>query len=247
MNIVNSTAHASYSFLLYSLVSIVFLGTVPNTGLCVLALVFGMFPDIDGIFWKLKNRTKKTDHTFQHHLYYPTHWPITYTPLVALTVIAYFLDFYFEYFLCAAVGIYGGHFLFDSISCGDGLNWLAPWGRKFVNLWSSKTDGYHGTYWANRYRKTVFFKLENIAAMVSIALMVVFYYIEPIDEILLVIGIIILGTSVIGGFMPLEPEFEKEPPSGRYNDYRKISDYYQRLSKKHKERIRAWQETHQTP
>ena len=194
----------------------------------------------------LKTKSKKTDNSFQHHLYYPTHWPVTYTPLIAWTVVTYFIDFYFPYFLALVVGIYGGHLMMDSMSCGDGMNWTAPWGRKFINLFSSKTDGYHGTYWENRYRKTIFYKLENIAAIASIALIIVFYYLKPKNELLLILGIMIVVANMIGCLMPLDPEYENEPPEGRYNDYRKIPEYYEKLSEKHKERIRAWQESHPT-
>ncbi|MFX0103633.1 MAG: metal-dependent hydrolase [Candidatus Hodarchaeota archaeon] len=240
----NGTAHSSYSFLIYSLVSVVFLGETPTMGLCVLSLLFGMIPDIDGMYWKVKNKSKKTDNSFQHHLYYPTHWPITYTPLVAWTIITYFIDFYVPYFLALVVGIYGGHLLFDSISCGDGMNWLAPWGKKFVNLFSSTTDGYHGPYWSTRYRRTIFFKLENIAAIASILLLVIFYCLRPKNEILLILGILVVASNMIGGFMPIEKEYENEPPGGRYNDYRKLPEYQANLSAKQKERIRNWEESH---
>ncbi|NMC06866.1 MAG: hypothetical protein GYA24_16730, partial [Candidatus Lokiarchaeota archaeon] len=161
----NPTSHASYSFLLFSAVSVLVLGVVPDGGPSALAVASGLLPDIDGIFWRLAHPGAKAGTAFQHHLVYPTHWPVTYVPFIAAVTIAWLAGFYPMHFLAVLMGIYS-HLAVDSIACGDGMNWGAPWGRRFVNLWSSKTDGYHGRFWAARFRATVFFKIQFIAAAI---------------------------------------------------------------------------------
>ncbi|MHA1679890.1 MAG: metal-dependent hydrolase [Promethearchaeota archaeon] len=239
----NGTAHASYSFLTYILFFQLIFNAVPPGLLCFLSLLFGMFPDIDGLFWRLLKRRAQEDNSFQHHLYYPTHWPVTYTPLVAMTVVSFIFDWFPSYFLVLTWGIYC-HLIADSVSCGDGMNWGAPWGRRFINLFSKKTDGYHGNYWGVRYRRTVFFKLENVAAVCSIAILAFLMINGSAGYAWYILGIAGLALLIITGFIPIDKEFEREPPGGRYDDYRKIPEYYNRLPEKKKREIKEWSELH---
>jgi len=183
--------------------------------------------------------------SFQHHLMYPTHKPVTYVPLVAWTILAFLLDIIPMQSLAVTMGIYC-HLVFDSISCGDGMNWGAPWGHRFINLFSSATDGYHGMYWNARFRKTVFFKLGNIAAVGSFILLVLIAPIYPGDLGWFLFALAGLGFIFVTGFKPVPAEYAAEPPEGRYHDYRRLPDYYEHLPQKMKDRIRAWQETHPT-
>ncbi len=239
----NGTAHASYSFLIFTLLHVTLFRNVPTGGLSVLALLFGMFPDIDGLYWKLTTKSVQSDNSFQHHLYYPTHWPVSYLPLVAWVVVSYFLSFHFPYFLAMLVGIYA-HLTFDSMGCGDGMNWGAPWGRRFVNLFSGKTDGYHGNYWGYRYRKTAFFIVENIAAVACIGLLAWFSTMRPGSAGWYIFAMVGLGVLVLTGFIPIDARYAQEPPGGRYNDYRKIPGYWDNLPRKHKQRVEAWWKDH---
>ncbi|MBD3188812.1 hypothetical protein GF325_18430 [Candidatus Bathyarchaeota archaeon] len=239
----NGTAHASYSFLTYSLISMMFLGTIPTGFLSFFSLLAGMIPDLDAIYWKLRNKGGKSSNSFQHHLYYPTHWPVTFLPLIILTIIAYLTGFLFPFFLALTWGIYC-HLIFDSISCGDGMNWGAPWGKRFVNLFSSKTDGYHGLYWSARYRRTIFFKLENAAALLSIVILVAFALVTQSGMMWYIIGITGLIVLIITGLTPIEDKYLEEPPGGRYNDYREIREYWEKMPEKKREDVARWRETH---
>ncbi|MHA1368523.1 MAG: metal-dependent hydrolase [Promethearchaeota archaeon] len=241
----NGTAHASYSFLVFSTISYFLLHSIPTGGMCFLALLFGVFPDFDGIYWRIKKGKKAIEdtNTFQHHLYYPTHWPVSYIPILILTIFVFAFNFYPLYFLAITVGVYS-HLIFDSISCGDGMNWGAPWGRRFINLFSEKTDGYHGLYWSARYKKTIFFKIENIAALISIFLLITYIFLRPSGWILYVVGIVGIVGFMISGFKPIDEKYLQEPPGGRYNDYRMIPEFYNKLPEKNKEKIRKWREEH---
>ncbi|MEX2725893.1 MAG: metal-dependent hydrolase [Candidatus Sigynarchaeum springense] len=239
----NGTSHASYSFLIFSAVSFFLLGTVPGGGASVLAILAGMLPDIDGLFWKLSHLGKKSGMEFQHHLMYPTHWPVFYLPLVAISIIAWLAGFYPMHFLAITLGVYS-HLVFDSISCGDGMNWGAPWGRRFINLFSSKTDGYHGLYWAARFRTTIFFKIQMVAAAIAAGLLAWFASMYISDVFLYVAGIAVLVVVAIMDLLPVPKEFKQEPPEGRYYDYRLKPGYYERLSPAMRERVKSWRESH---
>ena len=240
----NGTSHASYSFLIFTFTSTFLLGQVPAGGPSVLAIAMGLFPDIDAVAWLLFNRGKKPDtSSFQHHLMYPTHWPVTYTPLLVWTAVAIWLGIFPMHFLAMTVGIYT-HLAFDSMACGDGMNWGAPWGRRFVNLFSSKTDGYHGRYWNARFNKTVLFKLGHVAAIGALVVLVLITPSHPADLGWYIFALAGLGFVMATGLIPVPPEYAKEPPEGRYHDYRRLPEYYERLPQKKKDQIRAWHESH---
>jgi hypothetical protein len=241
MVIVNPTSHASYSFLIFAFVSFVFLGKVPAGGPSILAVAAGMVPDLDGLLWKLLHPGKKADTSFQHHLEYPTHWPVVYLPLVIFMIIAWLVNFYPVQVLALTMGIYS-HLVFDSISCGDGMNWGAPWGRRFINLCSSKTDGYHGLYWAARFKKTVFYKISLITSTISTILLAWFSILHVSDSTWYILAIVMLVAMIVFDLVPVPREFEQEPPEGRYSDYRLKPGYYEKLSASMKERVRAWRE-----
>ncbi|MBN2150442.1 MAG: metal-dependent hydrolase [Candidatus Lokiarchaeota archaeon] len=242
----NATSHASYSFLIFSAVSVFLLGAVPQGGPSALAVAAGMLPDIDGLFWKLRHPGKHSGMDFQHHLMYPTHWPVFYLPLVAVTAITWLVDFYPMHFLAITMGAYL-HLVFDSVSCGDGMNWGAPWGKRFVNLFSSKTDGYHGRYWEARFRTTIFFKVQWVGATIAIGLLAWFASIH-VDEIFwYVVGIAVLVVVVALDLFPTPEIYHQEPPEGRYHDYRLKPGYYERMSPAMRERVKAWRESRGLP
>jgi hypothetical protein len=241
--IMNPTSHASYSFLVFSAVSAFVLGAVPDGGPSILAIGAGMLPDLDGLFWRLTHPGKKAGTEFQHHLMYPTHWPATYLPLVAVAVITWLAGFYPLHFIAITIGVYS-HLVFDSISCGDGMNWTAPWGRKFVNLFSSKTDGYHGRYWSARFRTTVFFKIQMVAAAITIGVVAGLATVRPNGIFWYGAAIAIEVGVVITDLLPVPREYYQEPPEGRYSDYRLKPGYYERLSPEMKQRVKAWRDTH---
>lgn len=239
----NGTAHASYSFLIFCFLAFIITGSAPSGGTAFLSLLSGIIPDLDGIYWRVSSRGNRSDNTFQHHLYYPTHWPVTYLPLVAWTVIAFAVEFFPMHTLAVTAGVYA-HLAADSVSCGDGMNWGAPWGKRFVNLCSATTDGYHGRYWSYRYRKTPFFVLENVAASCSLVLLAWFSFTNLADVGWYVFGMAGIAGFVVVGFLPVAPEFALEPPGGRYDDYRRIPVYFDRLPPRHKARVQSWWSAH---
>ena len=207
-----------------------------------LIIFFGLFPDLDSIFWLIIKKGKM-DTEFQHHLYFWTHWPLSYFPLIFIFIISLILNFYPEYFLIPVIGVYFGHLLPDSISTGDGIMWgKIPWKKgqfaRYVNIFASKTDGYHGNYWEARYRKTIFFKIGLLAAVMSIIIILYFQIVSKKIIIFYIISIIFFLITIITGFKKIPDEFYEEPPEGRYADYRKNPKYINGLSEKNKVRMR---------
>lgn len=109
------------------------------------------------------------------------------------------------------------------------MMWGHGWNReqfaRYINLFSSKTDGYHGNYWGARYKKTIFYKMENVFAVIVVVLSI--YYLIAIHGLnawdIVVIGfvVILVITTALG---PAD-KYKKEPPEGRYADYRKNEEY----------------------
>ncbi len=217
----NTTAHGSYALLLYSLIAWLAWGVLPTGIMAFFAVIFGISPDFDGIYYRLAKKGE-IGNDFQHHLYFWTHWPLSYLPLVILFTISAIFQFYPYIFAIPMIGIYS-HMIFDSMGCGDGLMWgKIPWKKdqfaRYVNLFSSRTDGYHGGYWSVRYRKTIFFKIENIAALGCIVLLVYIARSYGIDG-WVVIAIMAFVGFILSGFTKLDPKFYAEPENGRYADY----------------------------
>jgi len=234
--------HGAYAFLLYYLIWIIFFRTdsliIPSP-LMFLVILFGICPDFDGIYYAFKHRDQeKIDTQFQHHLHYWTHWPLTYVPLIPIFIVSLIFDFYPEYFLAPVVGIYLGHFLFDSISSGDGIMWgKIPWRKnqyaRFINFFPGNCDGYHGIYWAIRYQETTFCRLGNAAVIASIGIIASFqaigiflclphslglngYYIVPL---------IFFFVRYRIHTVPRKYLRKSGPPKNRYADYR-IDPHY---------------------
>ncbi len=232
--------HSSYAFLLYYLIYMLWKGPIMPGWVVFLIIFFGLLPDLDGIYWKLKKKGEMDTH-FQHHLYYWTHWPISYTPLLLLFVVCVILNFYPEYFLIPVIGIYGGHLIPDSISTGDGIMWgKKPWKKgsyaRYINLFSCKTDGYHGRYWNLRYRSTIFFKIGTAAVIVSAIVILYFQIVVKVISGFYVFALIFFSVTLVKGLQKIPSEFYNEPPEGRYADYRKNSAYINGLSEKNKAR-----------
>ncbi len=235
--------HCSYAFLIYYIIYLLWKGPEVPGWTILLVIFFSLFPDLDTIYWLIKE-DGKIDTQFQHHLYYWTHWPISYSPLILFFIISLFLNLFPLYFLIPIVGIYCGHLIPDSISTGDGIMWgKIPWKKmrysRYINLWSKLTDGYHGKYWETRYRKTIFFKLGTSAVIFSLIILMINLLIQLISNefggFYLTAIIFFLSTSILG-FKRFPKEFCKEPPEGRYADYRINPEYINGLSQKNRER-----------
>ena len=242
--------HAAYAFLIYYGIWLLFFSEgswIMPRYLTFLAVISGMVPDFDAIYYLLKNQgSKKIGTKFQHHLNYWTHWPLSYIPLIPVFIISLIFDFYPEYFLAPIVGIYLGHFLFDSISCGDGIMWgKIPWKKnqygRFINLLKGGCDGYHGVYWEARYKKSLMGKVGFLASGISLIIVVIHYIllilqvISPTDPAIsgyYIIPILIYIFSLGFRFKKTPTEYLEEPPEGRYADYRVNPSYINGLSTK---------------
>lgn len=243
--------HAIFGFWLYLPFYFIFTGSF-NLDSTAFSLIFfySMLPDFDSIYYFFKSRGKiQLNEKFQHHYKSIAHYPLLYTPLIVMFIISLILNNNPIYFLAPVVGVYGGHFLFDTIACGDGIMWgKNPLSRKgygrFFNYYCAKTDGYHGKYWYVRYRKT---KINKIGNVLIIATMVLFSLIRydsrpnPSYEYTFspysLIGPIIFSIILILVLRDLySKKWKQEPPNGRYSDYRIDPSYYNGLSDKNKQR-----------
>ncbi|MHA1147450.1 MAG: hypothetical protein ACTSR8_04330 [Promethearchaeota archaeon] len=245
--------HSAVSFLIYYIIWLLWKKTWIIGGeyrfIVFLIVFFGLFPDLDTIIFgiKYKKNARILSDQFQHHYTSPMHWPLLYTPFIVLFILSLIFNFYPEYFLVPVIGIYLGHFLMDTIACGDGIMWgKIPWKKKryarFISVWAYKTDGYHGLYWDARYRQTKINKIGDIAIIISFIIILFFqldssiyhfqiknppgisgYYVAPL------IYFILAGLARKNH---RDPKYLKEPSNGRYNDYRIDPTYINGLNEK---------------
>lgn len=253
--------HGAFAFLIYYIIWLIFYSEgsfILPRYLVFLVVLFGIFPDFDTIYYIIKKRGEgKIDTQFQHHLMFWTHWPISYIPLIILFVISVIFNFYSAYFLTPVIGIYMGHLLFDSISCGDGIMWgKIPWREDqysvFINFCKGESDGYHGVYWEARYRNSFIAKLGNIAVAIGIVLLSVFQIVTIIQYIsnpnsigvsgYYLVPLVFLIIGLRHGLRDMPEKYFEEPPEGRYADYRINLDYIEGLS--HKTRRKHIQKYH---
>ena len=242
--------HAVYGFWLYFPFYILLTGTLNIDRWSMSFILFSsIFPDIDSIYFAIKSKFKfHLDDTFQHHYKSITHYPLVYLPLIPVCIISLIINYYPTYFLAIVIGIYGGHFLFDTISCGDGIMWgKNPLKRykysRFINVWCKKTDGYHGKYWYARYRKTKIGRFGNILVWSTILLFSItgnyryrnyeftytFRWYHLIGPIIFLIIFLLIIRDVYS------KKWKLEPPSGRYSDYRIDPKYINGLSEINRE------------
>lgn len=246
--------HSAYAFLSYLFIYFIWKGTILTLPryIVFLVVIAGMVPDFDTIYYLVKKKGK-IDTDFQHHLYYWTHWPISYIPFIIVFVISLIFDFYPEYFLIPVVGIYLGHLIPDSISTGDGIMWAKiPWKKhryaRYINICADKTDGYHGRYWDVRYRHTLMFKLGTASVILSLGIITYFFisaiiahYPEPGISGYYLAPLIYFGILLYSSLKPLPNAYYQEPPEGRYADYRVNPRYINGLSEKERQKhLKKW-------
>ena len=230
--------HAAYGFLSYYVIYLLLEGFLMPGWVAFLAIFWGIFPDLDTVYWVLK-KGGTMDTEFQHHLYFWTHWPISYLPLVVTFLVSLIFNFYPLYFLIPVIGVFCGHLIPDSISTGDGIMWLKiPWKRnqyaRYINIFSSSCDGYHGRYWEYRYHRTVFFWMGHGLAFLSATLILIFQLLSTQLNVYYLLSMIFLFSATFLGLRPIPERYGKEPPEGRYADYRINPRYIQGLSEKTK-------------
>ena len=215
----------------------------------ILICFFSMFPDLDIFYGGAKRGgLKKLNEDFQHHYSSLAHYPLVYTPFIFLFIISLVFNFYPIYFLIPVIGIYLGHFLFDTIACGDGVMWgKNPFRRnryaRFINIWYKKTEGYHGFYWEARYRQTLICKMGNIAVIISAMFMQIFHIHEtfrlfpfPTFNLFYLFPLIYFLSLLYFGLRKVPEEYLNEPPKGRYSDFRIDPNYIRGLSEKNRKK-----------
>ncbi|MBN1156969.1 metal-dependent hydrolase [Candidatus Woesearchaeota archaeon] len=135
----------------------------------LILVFFSIVPDLDFLLYRLLPWKKKKygERWFdkEHHKW-ASHWPLAYLFLFVIYVINRS-----SIVLMMIIGVYS-HFILDSFLSGDGIMWLFPFSRKYLNLISSKTKGFMGMEWVKRYRKTLMFKFDVIAFLVSIFILI---------------------------------------------------------------------------
>jgi hypothetical protein len=241
--------HSAFGLLIYYSIYVIWTGTfiVPSYYLNIIVM-FSILPDFDTIYYFLKAKGRlKLTMSYQHHLTSLTHYPIIFSPYILVFIISVILNYNPLFFLIPVVGIYGGHFLFDSLASGDGIMWgKNPFRfRKytpFINKYSDTTDGYHGRYWDARYRKTKLCKIGNLAVFLAIG--VIFLHIFNLfltsDFILAhsrsnLPGLIFFFSVMLFFGLKKYPEkWQKEPSEGRYSDYRVNKKYINGLSEENR-------------
>jgi len=244
--------HAAFGFLIYYFIYILWTGSfiMPSYYISMI-IFFSILPDLDAIVFYIRKRGKfKLDTEFQHHFSSIAHYPLLYIPFIIMFIINIFMGSNPLISVIPVIGIYFGHFLFDTIACGDGIMWgKNPFRRKkyarFINVYCSKTDGYHGKYWGARYRTTRISKIGNIAVLFCVILFLFFQYsnisiINPVipsysrrmpyfNSIMFLLMMLFLGLKFTS------KEWLREPPEGRYYDYRIKERYINGLSKKNRQ------------
>jgi len=243
--------HAAFGFLIYYSIYILWTGSFVMPSYYISAIIFfSILPDLDAIVFYIRKRGKfKLDTEFQHHFSSLAHYPLLYIPIIVLFIINIFLGSNPLISVIPVIGIYFGHLLFDTIACGDGIMWAKnPFSRKkyarFINIYCTKTDGYHGKYWGARYRTTRINKLGNIAVLFSVTVFLIFQFSNITTTIpaypsysyrnFYLNSIILLLMMLFLGLKFTSKEWLREPPEGRYSDYRIKERYINGLSEKNR-------------
>jgi len=130
----------------------------------MLLMIFSFLPDIDLlIHYVAKNGN--TNEVPQHHNWF-THWPITYVPLIIALILYPHLKLFLITF-----GIYA-HIMLDMVFSGDGIMFFYPFSKKYYNFLSEKTKNRHGPDWFSAYRKLPIYKIDIIAFVLLVAMLI---------------------------------------------------------------------------
>jgi len=243
--------HSAFGILFYYIIYIIWTKSlILPTHYFNMIIYFSLFPDFDAIYYFLKSKGRlKLTMEYQHHLNSLTHFPLIFSPVIIIFVISVITNFYPLYFLIPVIGIYCGHFIIDTIASGDGIMWgKNPFRRKkytrFFNKYCDTTDGYHGRYWDARYRKTKIAKIGNYT--VILVLIIIFFHVlnlylsinlssrYPRSSLFSLIFFFLIFLYF--GLKNPKEKWLKEPPEGRYADYRVNLNYIDGLSEKNRKK-----------
>lgn len=224
----NDTMHAASAFWVYYIIYWLIYWNPPPGIALLLVVIFGVLPDFDGILWIFQTKEKEHGMNFQHHLNSWFHWPIRWLWLWIPFLVSLVFNYYWIYFLIPPLGVYM-HLIGDSISCGDGMMWKHGWKREqfgaYINLWSSKTDGYHGNYWSARYKTTIFYKIEVVLGILMLITLLGNMILSNKIEFSAVLLCLYISFSIIFTATRDLTKYTGEPEQGRYADYRRDPEY----------------------
>jgi len=234
--------HSAFGILIYYLIYIIWTRSLILPSYYFSRIVyFSLLPDFDVIYYFVKSKGRlKLTMEYQHHLNSLTHFPLIFSPVIIIFIISVIFNFYPLYFLISVIGIYCGHFIIDTIASGDGIMWgKNPFSRKkytrFINKYCDKTDGYHGRYWDARYRQTKMYKTGNYAVIVVIIIIsfhILNLHLSKAPRSSLFSLILFFLILLYFGLRNPKEKWLKEPPEGRYSDYRLNMKYINGLSEK---------------
>lgn len=175
------------------------LGIEPTILGIAISIIFALLPDIDGFLLVVSHfRRNSLDNPkieFKHHGL-PTHYPITYSPLILLAI---FLPNIYTLSMVTSVYL---HLLVDSFYTSDGIKWLYPFRKTYYRFCSEVTKEAHGIFWQHKYTRTPLYKIEFVLLVVGGCILWInhiVYYESPLWAITLIGALIV--CFFIGAFI----------------------------------------------
>ena len=154
----NLPSHIAYPYIIANTVAWL-LGVKLTLQENLLLILFSILPDIDLVIHWVQTRITgiKFNPGINHHLW-PSHWPITYTPLLLALLI-----WPNTTLLLMTFGIYS-HLILDTIACSWGIMWFYPFSKHWYNYFSLKFKGINdGLLWRRKWNTTTFHLVEMIS------------------------------------------------------------------------------------
>lgn len=153
-------SHLTYPYIMANGVALALGRTIPLK-YNLLIIFFSLFPDIDYIFDGLKQLWTKRKYVIpETHHQSMTHWPITYLPLLTITLLTG------NPFFIIATGTIYTHLIMDSFVCNQGVMWLYPFSKKWANFYADKTKKKFGLKWNEAYSKLTVASVDKVAFVI---------------------------------------------------------------------------------
>ena len=150
-------SHIAYPYIIINLLTYITpLKVTPAQNL--LLAVFSILPDSDYLIRYLVAKIRREKirlNEVQHHKW-PSHWPISYLPLLVIFLMTPSVTTFLMVF-----GVYS-HLVLDLIATGDGIMLFYPFKKNFYMILSKHTKGKMGWEWVKTYKKLRVYKLEKV-------------------------------------------------------------------------------------
>ncbi len=160
----NLPSHIAYPYIIANTIAWL-LGVKLTLKQNLLLMLFSVLPDVDLLIHWLQTRITniKFNPGINHHLW-PSHWPISYVPLVLIMII-----WPSTTTILMVFGIYS-HLVLDSIACAWGIMWFYPFSKHWYNYFALKFRGINdGFSWLKKWNQTGF----HTAELISLALVII--------------------------------------------------------------------------